>query len=78
MRSKKNFGIVYTISRSVRSARLRLRRWCKTVKASKIEALIRFAKGVERDFEEITAFFELRLILGLIESFLKPNWQTHS
>lgn len=66
---KEEFRLVYTVSRSVRSAKLRLRRWCKTVKASNIEAMVRFAKGIERDFEEITAFFELRLTSGRIESF---------
>ena len=66
---KEEFRLVYSTSHSVHSAKIRLRRWCKAVKASKIDALIHFAKGVERDFTEITAFFELRLTSGLIESF---------
>ncbi|MDQ8191970.1 ISL3 family transposase [Roseibacillus persicicus] len=66
---KEEFRLIYTMSNTVHSARLRLRRWSKTVKASKIEAMVRFAKSIERDFKEVTAFFELRLTSGLIESF---------
>ena len=66
---KEDFRLIYTLSTSVRSARVRMRRWCDAVLASGIEPMIRFAKGILRDLKEVTAYFRHRVTSGRIEAF---------
>lgn len=66
---KEEFRSIYETSTSVRSASMRLRRWCESVFASGIEPMQRFAKGVLRDLKEITAYFEHHITSGRIEAF---------
>ena len=66
---KEEFRLIYTLSASVRSARLRMRRWCDAVMASGIDPMMRFARGILRDLAEVTAFFRHRITSGRIEAF---------
>ena len=66
---KEEFRLIYTLSSSVRSARVRMRRWCDAVLASGIDPMMRFAKGILRDLGEVTAYFRHRITSGRIEAF---------
>lgn len=55
--------------RSVGWARRYLKQWIEWVYESKIEPLVRFAKGVERDIERIVSWSRHGITNGKIESF---------
>jgi transposase len=66
---KEEFRLIYKDTFTETTARRRMRRWCRTTKAAGIKPLERFAKGIERDFDEVLAFFKQRLTSGKIEAF---------
>jgi transposase len=65
---KEEFRQIYSTATSVRSARVRMRRWCATVEASGIAPPIRFVNGVQQDLSKVAAFFKHRITSSRIEA----------
>lgn len=66
---KEDFRGIYQTTRAPDQAAHRLRDWCASALASALHPICRFARGLLRDLDCFTAYFNHRITSGPIEAF---------